>query len=92
MHNTCVISILDAEKMTMISHSQRPQLPLQLSLSSFEKETLQASRCALEQEKAIYFISLNAYINYLAQKVIAKKQAGEFVPRSIEESRAGHPL
>jgi recombinational DNA repair protein (RecF pathway) len=78
--------------MTMNSHSQTPQLHLQFSLSSFEKETLQASRYALEQKQAIRFITLNAYIDYLGKKIVARKQLGEFVPRSIEESRAGHPL
>lgn len=58
------------------------------SLDPFEITILQQSLKDFEQQEKIRFTSLYAYITHLATAVIDRQQKGEFVPRSIEESRA----
>jgi hypothetical protein len=62
------------------------------SLNAFEKKILQGSRDDFEQAKNIRFINLECYVIYLANAVLDRQHKGEFVPRSIEEARAGRNL
>ncbi len=62
------------------------------SLDQFEITILKQSREDFEQSKNIRFTSLFAYIGHLASAVIDRQNRGEFVPRSIEESRSARYL
>ena len=62
------------------------------SLDEFEKSLLQEQREIFEQQQSIRFLNLEAYLSHLATKVINRKIQGEFVPRSMEEARAGYYL
>jgi hypothetical protein len=63
-----------------------------MSLSDYEKDWLEQSRKAFEQEYQIRFTTMQAYVNHLAINVVERKLKGEFVPRHIDEARAGRYL
>lgn len=60
------------------------------SLNHFEKDILQQKKNDFESTQNIRFINLEAYISYLAREVVARKNKGEFVPRSLKEAQAGY--
>ncbi len=59
------------------------------SLNQYEINRLQQSRADLEGKEKIRFTNLFAYVGHLAMAVTDRQSKGEFVPRSIEEARAG---
>jgi len=63
-----------------------------MSLSTYEKDCLEQSRKTFEQENNICFTTMQAYVDHLAMAVVEKKRRGEFVPRHIDEARAGRYL
>jgi hypothetical protein len=63
-----------------------------MSLSTYEKNCLEQSKKVFEQENNIQFTTMQAYVDHLAMAVVVKKMNGEFVPRHIDEARAGRYL
>ncbi|MCP3852589.1 MAG: hypothetical protein GY694_20530 [Gammaproteobacteria bacterium] len=62
------------------------------TFTSFEVRQLRQSMVELEGTQGIRFINLKAYIYYLALSINKKLDEGKFVPRSMEEARAGKYL
>jgi len=62
------------------------------TFSSFEIKQLQQSKIEFERSQKIRFINLQSYINHLVHSINKKLDEGQFVPRSIEEARAGYYL
>ncbi len=62
------------------------------SFNQFEMNLLQQRMDDFESNKNIRFTSLDAYINHLAVSVREKQRNGEFIPRNVEESKAGYYL
>ena len=62
------------------------------SLDEFEKNLLQQQRREIEQNQNIRFTNIESYLFYLAQQIINRQRNGEFMPRNIEEARAGNYL
>ena len=66
---------------------------LYYSLNQQEKYLLQVQRQEFERCNNIRFVNLESYVkHHLALEIIDRQRKGEFVPRSIEETRAGHYL
>ncbi|MCU7837141.1 MAG: hypothetical protein KZQ83_18090 [gamma proteobacterium symbiont of Taylorina sp.] len=73
-----------------MTHSTIEQL--YYSLNGQEKYLLQVRRQEFERQNNIIFINLESYVNHLALEVVNRERCGEFLPRSIEEAKAGHHL
>ncbi len=65
---------------------------LYYSLNQQEKYLLQVQRQEFEHCNNIRFVNLESYVKHLALEIIDRQRKGEFVPHSIEETRAGHYL
>ncbi|WP_198264466.1 hypothetical protein [sulfur-oxidizing endosymbiont of Gigantopelta aegis] len=62
------------------------------SLDNYEIDCLKQSQKVFEIDTNIRFTSVQAYMNHLAMMVIDRQNNGEFVPRHIDEARAGRYL